>query len=103
MAEPGTGAANGQDHFFLQGWDGFCSYRTSGPTQAEGTKTHATSLQHAIPGSAMLLHLLDQVSTREEYAGGLSGSGASPPYQRCRGLMWLGRSANIYHNVTYLP
>jgi uncharacterized membrane protein len=55
MAEPGTGAANGQDHFFLQGWDGFCSYRTSGPIQAEGTKTHATSLQHAIPGAARRL------------------------------------------------
>jgi hypothetical protein len=33
------------------------------------------------PGSAMLLHVSDELSRKEKYAGGLSRSGASP-YQR---------------------
>jgi hypothetical protein len=33
------------------------------------------------PGSAMLLHVSDELSRKEKYAGGLSRSGASP-YQK---------------------
>jgi hypothetical protein len=72
----------------------FCPYRTRPPIQAEGTETHATSLPHAIPDSAMLLHVLDELTTQRKYAGSLSGSGASP-HQRCRGINVVRSNVNI--------
>lgn len=59
----GCGAANRWAYFSIA-LDWFCALQNKGQFKAEGTRTLAIRLPRPIPGSAVLLKVLDQASAK---------------------------------------